>query len=82
MNPKAITIFGDLLNHLHMAGRDSISRMFEAADGAAITSAVTALRQTGYEAEVEQLPHSGYVSVKVQRNTSVVASHPCCTCTS
>lgn len=81
MSARELEIFQQLLNALHLSGRDSASKMFSKTDVDALHVAVGKLWQLGYAAEINDLPHSGYVNVRVQRNKEAVSNHPCCTCT-
>lgn len=81
MTPRALEIMQELLNGLHLSGRDSVSKTYSNADMPALQEVLPKMAEAGYDFTIEALPHSGYKSVRVSRKPPVVTDgHICCPC--
>lgn len=81
MTHRTQEIIQDLLNALHLAAAESVSKMYSREDMSELTAACDALSKAGYELTIEELPHSGYLSIRIKRTVPVVTgNHICCPC--
>lgn len=63
------------------ADRPQVSKMYSTEDEGALRQAGMQLSALGLDMELSNLPHSGYLNVRVQQSLPGTGTHTCCTCT-